>query len=296
MHCQIQVEPGEAMISVPVPQGFEYQKTVVDFSANLFIDLINNRVKVKSYLCWNFNAFNDYLEYIAATNNLSKTIIIAPESDWQQLFFLGYSLEAINPWFFQGKPGFHLSRFLTPERNTANFMREEDANLKQALRANQSLKSLSTGYQIRTADKNDIPGLIKLFSKVFKSYPTPLNNQVYLEKKLSDGTVFKIVKYEQEIVSAASLDIDSRTKSAELTDCATLPDFRGQGLMSHLITNLEAEAVRLGLFTVYTIARALSVGINTVFARHGYKYGGRFINNCDICGKFEDMNLWSKKL
>jgi hypothetical protein len=66
--------------------------------------------------------------------------------------------------------------------------------------------------------------------------------------------------------------------------------------MSHLVQELEKEAISLGLITLYTIARSLSIGINGVFARFGFKYYGRFVNNCDICGQFQDMNLWSKPL
>ncbi|HCP15639.1 MAG TPA: putative beta-lysine N-acetyltransferase, partial [Peptococcaceae bacterium] len=27
-----------------------------------------------------------------------------------------------------------------------------------------------------------------------------------------------------------------------------------------------------------------------------YEYSGRLVNNCDICGGFEDMNIWVKRL
>lgn len=36
--------------------------------------------------------------------------------------------------------------------------------------------------------------------------------------------------------------------------------------------------------------------MNRVLVQHGYAYSGRLVNNCDICGGFEDMNLWAKEL
>jgi len=46
----------------------------------------------------------------------------------------------------------------------------------------------------------------------------------------------------------------------------------------------------------YTIARALSAGMNVTFARAGYDYGGTLTNNTNICGQIESMNVWYKPL
>jgi predicted hydrocarbon binding protein len=50
------------------------------------------------------------------------------------------------------------------------------------------------------------------------------------------------------------------------------------------------------MLTAYTIARSVSHGINITFARAGYTYGGRLINNTNISGKIESMNVWYKSL
>jgi hypothetical protein len=44
------------------------------------------------------------------------------------------------------------------------------------------------------------------------------------------------------------------------------------------------------------IARAPSFGMNITFARMGYSFAGRLINNTNIGGQFEDMNVWHKNL
>ncbi|OPZ80752.1 MAG: N-acetyltransferase YodP [bacterium ADurb.Bin429] len=51
-----------------------------------------------------------------------------------------------------------------------------------------------------------------------------------------------------------------------------------------------------GLRSLFTLARATSVGINTAFSRLGYTYNGRLVNNCHIAGDWEDMNLWVTRL
>jgi hypothetical protein len=45
---------------------------------------------------------------------------------------------------------------------------------------------------------------------------------------------------------------------------------------------------------LYTIARAISVGMNITFARCGYDFGGTLVNNTQIAGRIESMNVWYK--
>jgi len=47
----------------------------------------------------------------------------------------------------------------------------------------------------------------------------------------------------------------------------------------------------LGIKTVYTIARLNSIPMNVTFLKRGYKYGGTLINNTNISGKIESMNV-----
>ena len=47
-----------------------------------------------------------------------------------------------------------------------------------------------------------------------------------------------------------------------------------------------------GIHTQYTIARALSAGMNITFAKAGYRYAGTLVNNTDISGTIESMNVW----
>ena len=50
------------------------------------------------------------------------------------------------------------------------------------------------------------------------------------------------------------------------------------------------------IITAYTIARAISFGMNITFAKNGYKYSGTLKNNTNISGKLESMNVWYKYL
>ncbi|MDK2821144.1 MAG: beta-lysine N6-acetyltransferase [Clostridia bacterium] len=85
-----------------------------------------------------------------------------------------------------------------------------------------------------------------------------------------------------------------KTAAAEISDYATNPDYRGHGLMRILTSAIEDELKRSGIISIYSLARAISRGMNSALYKCGYTYRGKFINNCHICGKFEDMNLWTK--
>jgi putative beta-lysine N-acetyltransferase len=88
--------------------------------------------------------------------------------------------------------------------------------------------------------------------------------------------------------------MDKENRNAEMTDFATLPEHLGNGLAVHLLNFMEPEMQKRGIATLYTIARAISPGMNITFAKCGYIFGGTLINNTQISGSIESMNLWYK--
>ncbi len=81
-----------------------------------------------------------------------------------------------------------------------------------------------------------------------------------------------------------------------MTDFATLPKWRGKGFAQCLLLHMEKTMKRRGIKTAYTIARAMSAGMNVTFSRAGYRFGGRLKNNTNISGNIESMNVWYKQL
>ena len=67
-------------------------------------------------------------------------------------------------------------------------------------------------------------------------------------------------------------------------------------LWRSLLLEMEQAMPGLGISTLYTIARACSHGMNITFARCGYTYGGMLVNNTQISGAIESMNVWYKRL
>jgi len=81
-----------------------------------------------------------------------------------------------------------------------------------------------------------------------------------------------------------------------MTDFATLPSHRGRGIATHLLGVMDTHAREAGVRVAYTIARACSFGMNITFGRRGYRYAGTLVNNTQIAGSIESMNVWYKLL
>jgi len=98
------------------------------------------------------------------------------------------------------------------------------------------------------------------------------------------------------LVAAASAEMDEDSGNVEMTDFATLPSHRGRSMAQHLLAEMESALSGSSIQTAYTIARALSAGMNITFSKAGYRFGGTLINNTQISGRIEPMNVWYKAL
>jgi len=151
-------------------------------------------------------------------------------------------------------------------------------------------------YRIRTAGPGDILQMTSVFKRVFETYPSPVFDASYLLEAMSNNVLFKVAEAKNTIVAIASADMDKHNLNAEITDCATLPEHRGNALLATLIMSLEEDLNSKNFKTLYSLSRAVNPGINISLAKLGYSYKGRLINNCHICGGYEDMNIWVKPL
>lgn len=291
-----QKEPINKLLDEAHQLSYHSIKETNTFKVHFFIDFVNNRLKIEAYTCENYDDFVEFLEATAHKHNLYKIIMVAKQKDWEALFIRDFLLEALHPSFFKGEPGFHLAKFTNIERQESKNRLIEKTLLKKLKKSSPANRDLPSEYTIKTAAPDSIPELANLYRSVFSTYPSPMNDHTYLDKITHKTAIFKIMLYQNKIISAASIEIDQQTSSAELTDCATIKDHSGKGLMSHLVKSLENEAKQLQLITLYSIARASSIGMNSVFFHNMYNYYGCLINNCHICGQLENMNIWSKRI
>ena len=135
-----------------------------------------------------------------------------------------------------------------------------------------------------------------LYREVFASYPFPIHDTAYLRQTMEDNVVYFGVWEGDKLIALSSAEMDVAAGNAEMTDFATLPTCRGRGVAQHLLQEMEVEMANRNIWSLYTIARAYSHGMNVTFAKNGYRYGGTLTHNTDIAGDLESMNVWYKQL
>ena len=108
-------------------------------------------------------------------------------------------------------------------------------------------------------------------------------------------TYFSILK-DEKIIALASAEMDVTSLNVEMTDFATLPEYQGNGLAIYLLKWMEDEMRKKNMKIAYSISRAVSFGVNIIFAKSGYEYSGTLLNNTNISGNIESMNIWYKSL
>ena len=279
--------------------GLDFEVEGDGYQVRIFFDYYSRRLKVLDYEATDYRALTARLEWLAEANGFDKVFLKATKDDWQRFLGFGYMLEGILRYYFHGEDAYVISKFRSVARITSPHLIEESQLIETLMKGSgeYSPSPLPAGYTMGLASPEDIPGLVALYRRVFKTYPSPLTHPDYILQTMERNVVYRAVKNEKgQVVSAASAEIDEKHANAEMTDCATKPSERGKGLMFHILLHLEDDLRERGILTGYTLARAQSGGMNRVFHRLGYEFSGRLVNNCDIYGEYEDMNIWVKRL
>jgi beta-lysine N6-acetyltransferase len=240
------------------------------------------------------------MERLAKANDYGKLFCKVPDSAVAAFAQAGYREEARIPRFFDGHTDVaFMSRFRITERSQISD--EQRVAIEQALevaeqKRDASAVRLETDCHIRRLDENDMSQLAALYRAVFRSYPFPIFDEGYLRQTMATHIRYFGAFDSNRLAAASSAETDPEARNAEMTDFATDPDHRKKGLAVQLLRAMESDVKETGFATLYTIARAVSVGMNVTFARCGYQFGGTLINNTQISGNIESMNVWYKNL
>ncbi|HPQ41232.1 MAG TPA: putative beta-lysine N-acetyltransferase [bacterium] len=157
-------------------------------------------------------------------------------------------------------------------------------------------KPLPEDAVLRECVPADTEQMAAIYRAVFPTYPFPIHSPQYLEETMHSHIRYFGIEREGMLVALSSAEMDAVSQNVEMTDFATLPAQRGHGFAVHLLKRMEAAMISDDFRLAYTIARARSAGMNITFSRLGYCYGGRLINNTQISGRIESMNVWYREL
>lgn len=155
---------------------------------------------------------------------------------------------------------------------------------------------LKDAPEVRSLSEEEADEISDLYKRVFKSYPFPIHDPNYIRKTMREQIRYFGIREQGNLIALSSAEMDPDAENAEMTDFATLPEARGKRTAYHLLCAMEKEMQMLGIKTVYTIARLNSLPMNKTFLKHGYTYSGTLINNTNIAGSIESMNVLYKHI
>jgi beta-lysine N6-acetyltransferase len=268
-----------------------------NFFLEVYLDPFNKRIRIDDYR-GNINLLIEKAEELARKYQVEKLIMKVRSEDFLHLYEKGFQPEAVVDRYFLGSDAHFFSKFYTVERKKNDHWITEDGMIHSIYQLETTIDKPypPKEYELKKADEACAEELSGLYRHVFQIYPTPLHDPEYVKKTMKEGTIYYVYFHQGKIVSAASAEVNSFYKNAELTDCATLTEHRKYGLMKIILRELEKELKKQGIFCAYSIARSLSFGMNAVLFQLDYKYRGRLMNNCYIYDKLENMNMWVKNL
>ncbi len=258
----------------------------------------NDRIYLMKVNTDNIAETFDYVNALQKKYSYSKIFAKIPQNNAKPFLDNGFTEEAKIPGFYNTKQNaLFLCKYYNSDRKkqSAQIKNKIDSILKTAKSKPIVKKTeLSEQFNIKKLDASNAEDLALLYAKVFASYPFPIDNPDYIKQTMQENFYYFGIFANTKLVAASSAEMDTDNANVEMTDFATHPDFRGRNFAIALLDKMEKEMERKNFKTFFTIARALSFGMNITFAKMGYEYTGTLINNTNISGQIESMNVWFK--
>jgi putative beta-lysine N-acetyltransferase len=259
----------------------------------------NDRIYLLKLSRHDFPGILDQLDELASKQQYSKIIAKVPSFAKDGFAGYGYSVEALIPRFYNGiDTVYFMSKYLTGSRSQSIDPEKikEILNVVAAQSIEVRVAELPDEFSFKICDSSDIHQIAEVYRSIFETYPFPIHDPEYIRKTMDENFIYFSIRGNNKIVALASTEMDVDSQNVEMTDFATLPEYQGNGFGTYLLQKMEEEMHKRNIRTAYTIARAISCGINMIFAKKGYRYGGILSNNTNISGRFENMNIWYKFL
>jgi beta-lysine N6-acetyltransferase len=238
------------------------------------------------------------LDTLAEEKGYAKIIAKIPADAWRPFQAAGYRQEALIPAFFGGRSdALFVAKYISPERACVGQSEPTNSSLK-VIQSETIVHGKTADFvgDLTTCIPADADEMSALYGRMFKSYPFPIQDAAYLKRSMATGVAYFGIRARGCLVSLAAAEIDRHHQTVEMTDFATLPEWRKKGMAGYLLTHMEEQSSQMRIKTTYSIARAGSAGMNRVFQKSGYRYAGFLKNNTQISGRIESMIVWYKRL
>lgn len=248
----------------------------------------------------NIESLIEQLFNLSILKRYSKIFIKVPESMHHTFLKHNFKLEAVIPRLFGGtEKGCFMGKYFNAKRGTLtnsekhliDKVRESSLSEKEPL-----FSEIPMDFEIARLQEQDVGSIAKIYRQVFQYYPFPIFQESYLVETMRTNVQYFGVFHEGKLIAVSSSELDADASNAEMTDFATLPNYRGHNLSYFLLQKMVDEMSDNGIRSVYTIARATSFGMNKTFTRNGFQFGGLLVNNTLIGDSIESMNVLYKNL
>jgi len=258
----------------------------------------NNRVYLMKLAAEDFPEIIERINLLARENHYTKLFCKVPAWAAPGFFSNGFVIEAQIPGFYQGKTDlFFFFLFLNSDRLLG--IEHQQLELFSSVLKEVSVSSNppvlpEKEFRLGILNEDSVVAITDLYRQVFPSYPFPIHDPGYIRKTMQEQVIYFGIRKGDELVALASAETDPAGENAEMTDFATRDDFRGKKFSVILLKAMEKKMRDDGMKTLYTIARLNSIPMNKTFLREGYRYSGTLINNTNIAGSIESMNILYK--
>lgn len=279
----------------PSARGFELPIAVAGAEVVARVDTYSDRLRCDHPPVDDGAALGTALAEQARSESCGRVVVLANRLLAPGLQAVGYRHEATMPGFYAGEADCAVLGLAIDERRAdpaaAAALHKVAALLREPPheRAHPSVTTV-------LATPDDSADIAELITQTFSCYPTPSGVPEYVGQCIEEGTPFRLIREQGDVIACASADLVTAAKTAELTDCATRPEHRGRGLMKSILQDLMDDLAERGYPTAFSLARARVPGMNLAFQRLGFELRGTMIRSCRIGTGLEDMNVWSRRL
>ncbi len=268
----------------------------------------NNRIYLMKLSIEDFPDIIDKLDTMAIENRYSKIFAKIPSFAKDKFVENGYTIEAFIPRFHNEKEEIYfIGKYFDESRRIDNKIEDikkilDIANSKTGILEKTTAECiLPKGFKYEICNESHIYKITDLYKQIFDTYPFPIYDPEYIRKTMNENIIYFNITKDDKIVAMSSTEMDMNLQIVEMTDFATLSEYQGNGFALYLLYKMEDEMRRRNMKILYTISRAASYGINIIFAKMGYKYGGTLTNNTNISvtkmiSNLESMNVWYRQV
>ena len=237
------------------------------------------------------------LDALVAEGGYTKIFAKVPGRFASDFTSAGFVEEARIPGLFNGREdGVFLCKYFDPRRELEIAADTIAKNLALAEARRDAGHGAGRGPAILSLRAGHADEMAAIYRAVFGSYPFPIYDPAYLRRTMGTHIAYFGIAEQSRLVALASSETSRDAENVEMTDFATLPSHLGRGYAVHLLRHMEDAMRGEGIKTAFTLARAMSAGMNITFAKLGYDFAGTLTNNTNISGAIESMNVWSKAL